>query len=225
MQLRLSAFYSRGFNVLDRPNQRRPATPATYSLFGLWVSSWRADKMQAHLHERPRHPSESTEPCRPGRCGQRWPFISIFISFTLLFSFFTLPGRRKRIIGAHCKKRQGWRGILCAMKAYQLHFKIVSVNLLRQTPSIMWIVSGHLPLKNRNCLGVFLFWDFMIIPCERSFEVKPAEFKGTSCTKIPWSESDNSCYKTQALAKLVIFTEQGYEDTNAHKYTHTLSCT
>lgn len=104
------------FKVLGRPNQ----------VFIIWTwVSLRADKMQSHLHERPRHPSESTEPLQGSRFSQHWPFISIF--FTLLFSFFTQAHTRsaghKRIIGTRCKKWQGWPDILSAITVYHHIFR------------------------------------------------------------------------------------------------------
>lgn len=99
----------------------------------------------------------------------------------------------------------------------------------------MWIVSGHFLQKRETISEVFVrrLYDYSLK------EVIWSETSGIqendqqySCTKIPWSKGDNSCYKIQAFAKLVIFTVQEYEDKNTHKYTqecththtHTLAC-
>ncbi len=132
-----------------------------------WVSLW-ADKTCAHMYERPRHPSETS------RCGQRWPFI--FISFILLFSFFTQAHthsiRSRQIIGMHSKKWQGWQEILRAIKAYQPHFEIFSVNWLSSRRPALFELFQNICLqkkekkkerKNRNHLR-FLFGDLDYFP-------------------------------------------------------------
>ena len=119
---------------------------------------------------------------------------------------------------------------------------IIPVNSPYHTlPIMMCIVSAHLlPI----CWKTFEAEFFFVLGFHDHFleEVIWSETSGNSfwsetsgieekmCNtiiphkKTPWGKGDNKWYKKyKALAKLIIFTVQEYEDTHSHKYTR--ACT
>lgn len=89
--------------MLNRPNQVHQTNVAKYSLLGLWCLGELIRCKLICMRGR-RHPSETTDPCRAS-AGQHRPFISVSISFTFLFSFFTHSNRRLKKNNRHALQK------------------------------------------------------------------------------------------------------------------------
>lgn len=91
--------------------QIKPGAPdhyCQYSLFGLGCHE-ELIRCNAHLHERPRHPSETTEPCRPAaivNTGLSSLSLSPLLSYSLSSHGHTRSARHKRIIACTAKKKK-----------------------------------------------------------------------------------------------------------------------
>lgn len=125
-------------------------------------------------------PFRNQRAVQASRYGQHWPFISVFISFTHLFSFFTrAPTHTKKDNRTALQKMARFAQDFTCYQSLSASF-YDGFSQLTLLQSIMRVVS-ECPLQRRETVWeLFYFKTFTIIPWERSFEVKLLGSKRTS---------------------------------------------
>lgn len=125
-------------------------------------------------------PFRNQRAVQAGRYGQHWPFISAFISFTHLFSFFTRAPTHTKKNNALQKMASFAQDFTCYQSLSASFYDGLSQLTLLQTTGIMRVVS-ECPLQRRETVWeLFYFKTSTIIPWARSFEVKLVGFKRMS---------------------------------------------
>ena len=209
--------------MLNRPNQVHQTSVAKYSLLGLWCLG-ELIRCELICMRGRRHPSETTDPCRPALVNTGLSSLSPSPLLPYSLSSHTPTAGWRRIIGMRCKKWQGWREIFWVLSKL-ISLVLGSLQSARSAAATMFNWFRPFASKRRNYLVVLLRLDFMIIPWERSSRVKLAAFErrtsgSIAAQKYPEVQGHNSCNKMQAFAKLVIFTVRTWTLTNTHTHTH-----
>lgn len=145
--------------------------------------------MRAYLHEGAKTPFRNYRSVQAG-AGQHRPFISVSISFTSLFSFFTHSKCRLKKNNRHAlqKMTRLARDFLGAIKAYQPRFRIASVGSLCRSNNVQLIqaVCFKTEKLSRSSFA-FRLYDYSlgeVISSETS-GIREENERQYSCTKIP----------------------------------------